>query len=300
MPGTEFRAMVYIRSNLFLFLSKIIQLMLLKRVVNIKGVSLMVKDNYSFEDLVEIMRRLRAPDGCPWDKVQTHESILEYLVEEAAEFIDAVKNRDDLNMCEEIGDVLLQVVFHAQMAKDREAFEIQDVLNSICKKMVFRHPHVFGEESAETPEDVKVNWDKIKSEEKKSKGVDEGTSVLDGIPKSLPGLSYAKKAQKKAAKVGFDWVDPMDVFPKIQEEIAEVKEVLDSPEKLEEEMGDLLFSVVNLSRKLNVDPEIALRGATEKFINRFKCMEGMEPELKGKSLEELDELWDKAKRELQD
>lgn len=250
---------------------------------------------YTFEDLIEIMRRLRAPDGCPWDREQDFKSLLPYLLEESAEYIDAVERGDFPHMCEELGDVLLQVVFHAQVAREEGHFEIKDVIHSISEKMVRRHPHVFGEESAQTSGDVLKRWEQIKATEKS----ETKTSILDGVPKSLSALQYSQKMQKKVEKIGFDWDNAMGAFAKVKEEVDELEEAIQSGDQAhaEEELGDLLFTAVCVARKLGLDAEMALRRANAKFEQRFHQMESYQ-DLHGQSAEKLEELWQRAKSEL--
>ncbi len=256
-----------------------------------------MKKRFSFDDLVEIMRKLRSPEGCPWDREQTHESLVPYLIEETYEVVDAITKRDYENLREELGDLLLQVVFHSQIASEKGKFTIDDVVDGICKKLIFRHPHVFGDrDDIKTSEDVLKKWEEFKKKEGKKR-----ESLLDGIPESLPALDYALKLQKRAAKVGFDWKDFGGIKEKLLEEIEEVEESYrkGNREKIEEEVGDLLFMVVNLARALNVNPEIALRKANQKFVRRFSYIEKKARE-KGKSLEEMsleemEELWQEAK-----
>lgn len=259
-----------------------------------------MKDNYTFEELLNIMNILRSKDGCPWDREQTHETLKRYLIEECYEVIETIDLKDKDKMCEELGDVLLQVIFHSQIAKEAKTFDINDVITNICKKMISRHGHVFGETKLETAEQVLDVWEKNKKVEK---GQKTQTEVLKSVPSVLPALIRAYKVQSKAAKVGFDWDNIEDVFDKIEEELIELKNEikLNKQKEINEEMGDLLFAVVNLSRYLKVFPELALTGTTEKFINRFEFIES-EGEKMGKYLEdmtlkEMDELWDRAKIE---
>ncbi len=243
------------------------------------------------------MEKLRSPEGCPWDRKQTHESLLPYLLEETYEVVDAVKKGDDEELKEELGDLLLQVVFHSQIAKERGAFDIKDVVDAIAKKLIHRHPHVFGgREDIKTAEDVSREWERLKEKEGKRK-----ESILDGIPESMPALERAYKLQKRAAKVGFDWENFDGIKKKLIEELSEIEAELKrgDREKLEEEVGDLLFMAVNLARFLGIHPEIALRMANEKFERRFHHIEERAKEM-GKNLEEmpLDEmeaLWQEAK-----
>ncbi len=252
---------------------------------------------YSFEDLVRIMEKLRSPEGCPWDRKQTHESLLPYLLEETYEVVDAVKKGNDEELKEELGDLLLQVVFHSQIAKERGAFDIDDVVDSIAKKLIHRHPHVFeGREDIKTAEDVNREWEKLKEKEGKKK-----ESLLDGIPESMPALERAYKLQKRAAKVGFEWENFDGIKEKLIEELSEIEAELKRGDrkKLEEEVGDLLFMAVNLARFLGIHPEIALRRANEKFERRFRHIEERAKEM-GKNpeemtLDEMEALWQEAK-----
>lgn len=243
-----------------------------------------------FERLVEIMATLRSENGCDWDKAQTHESLKPYLIEEAYEVLNAIDLRDDEELKEELGDVLLQVVFHAQIATERTAFTILDVIKTLNDKLVRRHPHVFADAEGYSY----ARWEEIKAKEK---GEKKRTSIGD-VNHALPGLSLARRVQENAAGVGFDWVKIEDVWDKVHEEINELKNTK-TYEETEEEIGDLLFAIVNLSRFFNVDPERAIRKATEKFIDRFEKMEKI-IQSEGKKVEELnleklDEYWNKVK-----
>ncbi|MEN3042438.1 MAG: nucleoside triphosphate pyrophosphohydrolase [Fervidobacterium sp.] len=243
-----------------------------------------------FEKLIEIMATLRSENGCEWDKAQTHESLKPYLIEEAYELLNAIDLKDDEELKEELGDVLLQVIFHSQIASERGAFTIADVIRTLSDKLIRRHPHVFGDAEGYSY----ARWEDIKAKEK---GEKKRTSIGD-INHALPGLSLARRVQENAADVGFDWTRIEDVWQKVHEEIDELKKT-NSYEETEEEVGDLLFAIVNLSRFLNVDPETAIRKATEKFIDRFEKMEKM-IESQGKkvedlSLTELDDFWSKVK-----
>ncbi|WP_010246292.1 nucleoside triphosphate pyrophosphohydrolase [Acetivibrio cellulolyticus] len=258
----------------------------------------MLKDKYTFSDLVDIMKLLRSENGCPWDREQTHESIKKYLIEETYEVLEVIDLNDKKRLNEELGDLLLQVVFHAQIAQEEGNFTIEDVITGICRKMVLRHTHVFGEAKAETADDVLVNWEEIK---KKEKGIESQTGVLKDVPSNLPALMRSYKVQQKASQVGFDWDNVEDVLKKVDEEIDELKDVYKSKdvERINDELGDVLFSIVNLSRFLKVQPELALTGSINKFIKRFEYIE-TESKKEGKSLqdmslEEMDELWNKSK-----
>jgi tetrapyrrole methylase family protein/MazG family protein len=255
-------------------------------------------------EAVRLMARLRAKDGCPWDHQQTHVSLKRYLVEETAELLDAIDEGDDQALQDELGDVLLQVVFHAQIAAEDARFDVQDVARRLCEKLVRRHPHVFGSQQIDHAEGVVAQWERIKDQERKDRQSQETTpSVLQGVPRHLPALHRAYKVQKKAAHVGFDWPDVEGVFSKIHEELAEVREAMASNDKaaVADEIGDLLFAVTNLSRFLGHFPEEALHGAVHKFESRFLRIEqwlreqGKTPDMC--DLEELDALWERAKRE---
>lgn len=248
-------------------------------------------------ELVEVMKILRAKNGCPWDREQDHESLKPYLVEETYEVIDAIDKGDDMHLKEELGDLLLQIVFHAQIAAEEGRFTIDDVAASIVEKLKRRHPHVFGNVRADTPEEVLVNWEQIKKDEGKE-------SVMDGVPKSLPALLKARRVQEKARRVGFDWKDAEGAVHKVSEETAELENAIleGRADRAKEEFGDVLFSLVNVSRFLGIDAEGSLRSTIDKFIARFRFIE-QEVTRRGSkameeySLEELDGLWERAKRE---
>lgn len=255
-------------------------------------------ERYGFEDLVSIMEILRMPGGCPWDAEQTHESIRESLIEETYEVIEAIDNGDRALLREELGDVMLQVVFHARMEEEAGVFDINDVADEICRKLIHRHPHVFGDVSVGNSEQVLANWEKIKSEEKKRETV---TSKLTSIPKQLPALMRAEKVGKKAKC--FDFESTEAVIVKLEEEKEELLEAvrLGETDKIEEEVGDLLLTVTSLCRKLGVQSENALNRATDKFINRFERLEnevikeGLD--IENLSMEQKDAIWDKNKAE---
>ncbi|CBZ05435.1 nucleoside triphosphate pyrophosphohydrolase [Clostridium botulinum] len=255
-------------------------------------------NNYDFMDLLDIMDKLRGEDGCPWDREQTHVSLKKYLIEESYEVIEAIDNKDVDMLIEELGDVLLQVVFHSQIGKEDGFFEIKDVIQSICDKMINRHPHVFSDLEINNSIEVLENWDKIKSKEQ---GTETYTDSIRHIAKTLPALMRADKVQKKASKVGFDWDNIEDAMKKIIEEYKEIEDVYKSKNKVKilEEIGDLLFSVVNVARFLDIDPENALNYSIDKFINRFQYIEdeaiSMGRQLDNMSLEEMDKLWKEAK-----
>ena len=265
----------------------------------------------NFDELINVMARLRAPGGCPWDREQTYESLAPYLLEEAFETFDAIQDAAGGatdNLREELGDLLLQIVFHSQIGEERGDFTIEDVCAAITKKMILRHPHVFGDKKLATANDVLQNWDELKRAEREATKKQEKTknSILDEVPLAFPALIEANKLTKKAAKVRFDWENAEQIFEKLTEETDELRRAIavgeNNSENIEEEIGDLLFVVVNLARKLNVEPETALKKTNRKFRQRF---EFIEKELKkaGKSLEEsdlaeMDALWNEAKKDL--
>lgn len=256
------------------------------------------KDKYGFDDLVEIMAILRAPGGCPWDAEQTHESIKKSFIEETYEVIEAINKDDKDLLCEELGDAMLQVVFHAQMEKEKGVFDIGDVTDGICKKLIERHPHVFGNVKADTTDAVLDNWDAIK---RKSKGQKTQGSAMEKVPKELPALMRAQKIQSKAKKAGFDWDDISGAYEALESEVAELKEASKTGDvqKITDELGDVLFSAVNIARFLDVDAEEALTGSNNKFIERYLIVEKLASErgtdMKAASIYELDELWKEAK-----
>jgi tetrapyrrole methylase family protein / MazG family protein len=259
----------------------------------------------AFEALVALQARLRAPNGCPWDREQTHDSLRTYLVEETYEVLDAIEGGDARKFADELGDLLLQIVFHAQLASEDGRFDIADVIEQIYTKMVRRHPHVFGSVRAESSAQVLKNWEQLKADEraKEEKPKTAAASILDPVPRSLPALLEAHQLTRRAANVGFDWPDVNGIFDKMAEETAELKELLASgdrgSEKVEEEVGDLLFVGVNLARFLGLDAEIALKKANRKFATRFREMERLAAArgktLGGLSAAELDALWNEAK-----
>jgi MazG family protein len=245
-----------------------------------------------FDQLMEIMKKVR--ENCPWDKRQTHKTLMQYLIEETYEVVESIEQNEDDNLKEELGDLLIQIIFHCLIAEEREKFNINDVITTISEKLIRRHPHVFDNLSVSGEEEVLHNWEKIKLNEGK-------TSVLQGVPKSLPALLKATRIQTKASRVGFDWDNYKDVLKKVNEELKELKEATESnnKDKIEEEIGDLLFSIVNISRFLHVNPEDALRKTINKFIKRFTIIE-QEINKQGKklqdvSLEEMDKIWEKSK-----
>lgn len=257
------------------------------------------KDKYDFNDLVDIVRILREPGGCPWDMEQTHQSIRENFLEETYEVIEAIDTNNKELMQEELGDVLLQVVLHSDMARTDEWFNINDVADGICQKLIIRHPHVFGDVNVSSTEDVLKNWDTIKRKTKKQSNQSE---AMAAIPAVYPALMKAQKVQEKAKKAGFDWRDAGGAFDKITEESQELKSALENGNQaeIEDELGDLLFSVVNTARFCNCEAETALDKATKKFMVRFTVTEALANEkgidMKTASIEVLDELWDEAKK----
>jgi len=258
------------------------------------------KERYTFHDLVRVMGILRGEGGCPWDREQTHKSLAQYLIEESYEVLEAIEQDDMEKLADELGDVLLQVVFHAQIGKEYAKFDIQDVITCVCTKMIRRHTHIFGADIAETPDAVVSNWEAIK---KRQKGIATHTEVLKDIPAGMPALMRGCKVQKKAALVGFDWPDLDGAMDKIDEEAAELKQaVADSAETaaLENEIGDLLFAVVNVARKRKIQPELALKKSIDKFIARFKYMEETAAKkglkIENMSLNDMDTLWEEAKK----
>lgn len=260
-----------------------------------------------FDELVAVMERLRAPGGCPWDREQTYASLSQYLLEEAYETFDAIHEADTTgditNLKEELGDLLLQVVFHATIGKERGEFDIEDVAGGVAQKLILRHPHVFGDAKLERAEDVLDNWDTLKANERKASGKEEKQkeSILDDVPVHFPALLEGLKISKKAAKVGFDWENTNQIFDKLDEEVSELKQAIETRDAGEvgEEVGDLLFVLVNLARKLDIEPETALKKTNRKFRERFKFIEQQLKiggrTLEDSSLEEMDSLWNQAK-----
>lgn len=269
-----------------------------------------------FDELVKLMAKLRAPDGCPWDRKQTHESLKPYLLEETYEVLETIDKQDEGKLREELGDLLLQIVFHAQIAAERKAFSVEDVIRLLADKLVRRHPHVFGPKGDDTltPDQVYSNWEQIKKSERQRTGGPE--SALDGVPKTLPALLRAFQTQARASRVGFDWPQNSEgvhqVMGKVTEEVEELTDAYAARNEqngedernaaqrhLEDEMGDVLFSLVNLARFLKVNPEDALRRATDRFADRFHFVEAEAARtgrtLQSMTLEEMDSLWEKAK-----
>lgn len=257
-----------------------------------------LKDKYNIDDLISIITALRAPDGCPWDRAQTHFSLKKNFIEETYEAIEAINKESVSGLCEELGDVLLQIALHTEIEREKGNFDFNDVCNELCQKLIIRHPHVFGDVKAEDEKQALSSWDKAKAE---SKGVKKTSETLDCVPLELPALMRAQKIQSRASKAGFDWDSIHGAFSKVFEEINELKTAIDqgSHANIEAEFGDLLFSCVNVSRFIDVDSEEALTVSSDKFIKRFKIVEQLAAEndisLKNASLEQLDMLWDRAK-----
>lgn len=262
-----------------------------------------------FDKLVAVQARLRAPDGCPWDREQTHQSLRTYLIEEAYEVLEALESGQDAKFAEELGDLLLQIVFHSQIAQEQGRFTVADVIREIHDKMIRRHPHVFGRTRAKDAAEVLRNWEQIKAEERRSgkkKGSQTGSSaqpsLLEGVSRGLPATLEGLQLTRKAARIGFDWDDAEGVIEKMREETAELESALRSgrERKVEEELGDLLLAVVNLARFLHLDPEIALKKANAKFFNRFRNMEALARrsgrEFRNLAREEMEGLWEATKK----
>jgi len=259
-----------------------------------------------FAKLVAIQKRLRDPGGCPWDREQTHHTLRTYLIEEAYEVLDALESGDDEKFAEELGDLLLQVTFHSQIASEQGRFSVSDVIRAVHEKMIRRHPHVFGEKRAKDSAEVLKNWHKIKAQERRSKeplspADRKAESALDGVPRAIPATLEGLQLTKKAARTGFDWDDTAGIIDKMREETDEIQHALKlgDPSKIEEELGDLLFAAVNLARFLHVDPEIALKSANAKFVRRFHEMERLAAG-SGRKFEDVprpekEALWDSAK-----
>ena len=254
------------------------------------------KPRYGYEDLLEIIRLLRSPEGCPWDSVQTHRSIRRGMLEETYEAAEAIDTGDTALLKEELGDVLMQVVFHADIEKDAGHFTMDDVCDGVVKKLLFRHPHVFGDGQAETAERVGVSWEQLNRQEK---GQKTAADTLDSVARSLPGTWRAEKLQKKAADAGFDWRSVDGALDKLDEEVRELHRAVETNGNVPEELGDVLFAAVKVGRFCGVDPEEALHGTCEKFIRRFRAMEEAAAregrELTELTLEELTALWNGAK-----
>ncbi len=253
----------------------------------------------AFGKLVEIIARLRGEGGCPWDREQTHESLKRYLLEETYEVIDAIDACDTADLRRELGDLLIQVLFHAQLAKENDLFDIEDSINDISEKLIRRHPHVFGETSVASAEEVLHRWEEIKAAEPPSK---ERISVLDGVPRTLPALAKAMEVSKRAARAGFEWPSPDAVVEKLEEEVGELKDELAAGDRdrIAEEVGDLLFTVVNIARWANVDAEDALRTMIKRFTVRFRQIEeaarASGRPIEEMTIQEMDAVWDRTKQ----
>lgn len=259
-------------------------------------VDLVRKKSFDCNDLVEIVRILRAPGGCQWDQAQTHESIRRNFLEEAYEVAEAIDEGSTEHLKEELGDVLLQVVFHSSIEQDAGHFDLNDVADGVCRKLIYRHPHVFGDVTVHSTDEILSNWEELK---KKEKGQETQADALDAVARSLPALWRAEKVQKKAAKVGFDWPDVSGAMEKVTEETAELSAAMAGDGDVTEELGDLLFAVVNAARFLKVDPEDALHAASDKFSARFRRVEeaaaAQGRRMEDMTLAEMDKLWDEVK-----
>ena len=259
-------------------------------------VDLVRKKSFDCNDLVEIVRILRAPGGCQWDQAQTHESIRRNFLEEAYEVAEAIGEGSTEHLKEELGDVLLQVVFHSSIEQDAGHFDLNDVADGVCRKLIYRHPHVFGDVTVHSTDEILSNWEELK---KKEKGQKTQADALDAVARSLPALWRAEKVQKKAAKVGFDWPDVSGAMEKVSEETAELSAAMAGDGDVTEELGDLLFAVVNAARFLKVDPEDALHAASDKFSARFRRVEeaaaAQGRRMEDMTLAEMDKLWDEVK-----
>lgn len=258
----------------------------------------MQEEVYNLEDLRWIMRTLRGPEGCPWDRVQNYKTLCSSLIEEAYEVLERIEEDDKSGLCEELGDLLLQIVFHASLAEEEGEFTLDDVIHGISEKLLRRHPHVFQDESAKDVGEVLKTWAQIKEKEKEEKG--ESSSILANVNSRQPSLMWAWEVQKKAAAVGFDWDSIEGAWEKLKEELGELERELTKKEKLEEELGDLFFSLVNVSRFLNLSPEMALRQAVKKFVQRFGFVESevrhQGEEWESIPLDQLEEYWQEAKK----
>ena len=261
-------------------------------------VNFQYKDRYGLEDFRAIMAILRGEGGCPWDRAQTHESIRRDLLEEAYEAAGAIDAGDMVNLQEELGDLLMQVLFHAQIEQERGGFTFEDICDGACKKLIYRHPHVFGQMDCKTPEEVLTAWEEVKRQEKSQTTTG---AAMDGVAKAMPALWRAEKVQKKARKDGFDWPDWHGARDKLSEELGELDEAIAAGERIEEELGDVLAAAVNLARLLKIDPEQALNGSTDRFIRRYGRMEEL-ARAEGRALSQLsldgqEALWQQAKGE---
>ncbi|MCL1885203.1 MAG: nucleoside triphosphate pyrophosphohydrolase [Dehalococcoidia bacterium] len=251
------------------------------------------QDLRQFDSLVQVIASLRGPQGCPWDREQTHESLREHLLEESYEVLEALDEADHAKLCSELGDLLLQIVLHAQVGDEAGEFNMGDVIESINRKLIYRHPHVFGSGSAKNTEDVLVRWEELKKKER-----NEEAGMLDGVPRALPALAYSQSVQERVARVGFDWPEDDGVLDKLSEEIVEAKEA-STPHERTAEFGDVLFTLANYARRQNIDLESALRESNQKFYRRFSYMEKLcrenKLDLTKMALDEQNKLWNKAK-----
>ncbi len=251
------------------------------------------QDLRRFDSLVELIRQLRGPQGCPWDRQQTHASLREHLLEETYEVLEALDEQDQANLPVELGDLLMQVVFHAELAAEAGRFDIGGVIEGICRKLISRHPHVFAGRRVKDSAEVLANWEELKQAERRHRG-----GMLDGVPKMLPALSYSQSVQDRVARVGFDWPDDAGVLDKLNEELAEFRQAPDQPAR-EAEFGDILFTLANYARRQGIDLESALRTANRKFYRRFSAMEelarGRGLEMAGLGHEEQNRLWEEVK-----
>ncbi len=272
---------------------------ILQKASTVVSIDFEIKDRYNFDDFLKIITALRSPEGCPWDREQTHESIKKNFIEETYEAIEAINKKNPDMLREELGDVLLQIALHCEMEREKGSFDFNDVIHDIVYKLVIRHPHVFGDVRATNGEEALASWDSAKEKTKGNRSV---SDAINSIPREFPALMRAQKVQKKAAKAGFDWDDCDGAVSKLYEEMDELKIAVTHGDKseIEDEFGDVLFSAVNISRFLKVDSEEALTGATDKFVSRFRIVEKLAEEngvnMKEASIEELDALWDKAKK----
>jgi tetrapyrrole methylase family protein/MazG family protein len=250
-----------------------------------------------FTDLVEIIARLRAPEGCPWDKKQTHQSLREFLLEETYEVLEALDENSSQKLCQELGDLLLQILLHAQIASESGKFTLEDVLRNINTKLIRRHPHIFGKTKVRSAEEVSHNWETIKKREREA-----GSSILDSVPRQMPALAYSQDIQRRVAQIGFDWENIDGVIDKLGEEVREFQQSRDEQERAED-FGDLFFTLVNIARRMGVDPEASLRQANRKFHRRFSYMEKLCRErglnLGQLSFQEQNALWEEAKKDVQ-
>ena len=256
----------------------------------------MIEENLgNFDNLRQIIARLRSPNGCPWDRAQTHASLKGNMLEECYETMEAIDSGQPDKLCEELGDLLLQIMLHSQIAAEAGHFQIEDVISGITQKLIRRHPHVFGQARVSDAQEVSLRWEQLKNQERP------GQSILEGLPKEMPALSYSQAMQRRVARVGFDWEKTDDIIDKLVEEVAEFKDAMDQQQRVQE-FGDLLFVLVNMARRLDIEPELALQQTNQRFARRFSYMEdecrrrGIQ--LSSLSLKEMDAMWDEAKREL--